>query len=175
MDTFTRSVPKRSALRLNASGFSLVEVTVAIGIVSFSVIGISGLLLTGGKTFHQALDISVSTQITDRIMNEAQQTDFQDLINSTNPPTRFFDDQGNELSSAVGAIYQARTLITPSTSTPSTSTSSAPNPDLATVVVQVANNPGNLTPQLDPVNPKLWNDPRLAITTYSGLVANNPQ
>ena len=182
MDTFGPFALSRSVARSRKAGFSLVEVTIAIGIVAFALVGVFGMLLTGWNTFRQAVDISMSGQLTDRVMNQAEQTDFNQLTNPANlttpPPSvstvYYFDDQGNQLSSAVGAVYQVNEVVYPSTSMPSSSTSTA-NPNLATVVIQIAHNPANLTPQLDSVNPKLWNDPRLSITTYSGLVARNPQ
>ena len=93
---------------LLATGFSLVETALALGIVSFAFVALIGLLPTGLTTFRQAMDTSVGAQIAQRIVSEAQETDFQILLASASLkdrgegaqffrlPLRYFDEQGNE-------------------------------------------------------------------------------
>ena len=142
------------------SGFSLVEVSLAIGIMAFAFVSIFGLLPIGLNVFRQAIDTSVSSQIIQRVLNDAQETDFDQLTlgatgatnetllakNTLDPAkgtVRWFDDQGNELPAATGAIYHVNTRIMPATTLPKAGTSTTDNKNLATVTVQVANNPGN--------------------------------
>jgi uncharacterized protein (TIGR02598 family) len=143
-------------------GFSLVEVTLAIGIVSFAFLAILGLIPIGLQTFRSAIDTSVSAQIFQRVINEAQQTDFDTLVDRPHlpdypslppagftfrapsvgaPALRYFDDQGNECP-ATKAIYYVNTRIIVSTELPNSASSASANFDLAMITVQIANNPG---------------------------------
>lgn len=100
------------------SGFSLVEVALAIGIVAFAFVALMSLLPAGLTTFRRALDISICTQIAQRIVSECHQVDFDILTDKANLPAsaperdfsfrmrrpgttevwvRYFDEQGNEI------------------------------------------------------------------------------
>ena len=143
------------------AGFSLVEVALAVAIIAVAYTGILALLPNGLNVFRQALDATVSSQIIQRVLNEAKETDFSALITGSTGATnetflainaldpakgtvRWFDDQANELSSPNDAIYHVNTRIMPATALPRTGTGGVPdNANLATVTVQVANNPGN--------------------------------
>ena len=141
----------------SAAGFSLVEVALAIGVVAFAFVAIFGLLPTGLSISRQAMEASVASQIAQRVINDAQQSDFAELlkdaagitISGTNQTgrkaERYFDDQGGELAATNKslAIYHVNTRITPATAMPKTGTSNIDNVHLAVVTVQVANNPGN--------------------------------
>lgn len=84
-------------------GFSLVEVVLAIGVVAFAFVAIFSLLPVGMGVFRQAMDTSVSAQIVQRVVGDATETEFEQLI--ANPakgnyyalPVRYFDDQGTEV------------------------------------------------------------------------------
>lgn len=113
--------PRKSIAQLRQSGFSLVEVVLAVGVISFAFVAILGLLPAGLHQFRQAMDNSVAAQIAQRIIQDDQQTDFDTLMettqqtgkrdpNSTTPFTamvypvsggsralRYFDEQGNEV------------------------------------------------------------------------------
>ncbi|MCE9608782.1 MAG: Verru_Chthon cassette protein B [Chthoniobacter sp.] len=159
----------RSVATKLAAGFSLVEVVLAIGVIAFAFVGIFALLPTGMSISRQAMDTSVGSQIAQRVINDALQSDFPELLKNAAGATisgtnetgrkaeRYFDDQGSELpaSSKAQAIYHVNTRITPATAMPKTGTSSGgDNTNLAIVTVQVANNPGNreLALSTDPSN-----------------------
>jgi len=115
-------VSRKFLSRKRQSGFSLVEVVLAVGVISFAFVAILGLLPAGLTQFRQAMDNSVASQIAQRIILEAQQSDF-DVFTETNPllpnyrkltelspftkrvflrnndvvTTRYFDEQGNEV------------------------------------------------------------------------------
>jgi len=113
--------PRNSIARQRRSGFSLVEVVLAVGVISFAFVAILGLLPAGLTQFRQAMDNSVASQIAQRILMDAQQSDFDVLIDSAhnNPGSvtpirartfsasdtakstplyvRYFDEQGNEI------------------------------------------------------------------------------
>ena len=122
-----------------SSAFSLIEVTLSIGIVAFAFVALLGLLPVGLTTFRQAIDTTVGSQIVQRIVDEAQQTDYPSLI--ANPvTTRYFDDQGNEVA-ASASIYTAEIVVTSPSALPNTTTPASAS--LATITVKLANNPGH--------------------------------
>lgn len=157
MERYAPIVLKKRTVRgrhAGEAGFSLVEVSLALGIVAFGVIAVFGLLPAGLDTFRLSNDTAVSSQILQKIISEAQETDFDQLIkDKTNNPIssgttgvkaiRYFDDQGKELTSGSGAIYYVNTRIQPATDSPAVPP--VTNLNLATVTIQVANNPGGRT------------------------------
>ncbi len=165
--------------RASTAGFSLVEMVLALGVLAFAVIPLFGLLPMGMTTFRKAMDASVTTQISQRIVNEAQQTDFNTFI-ATTPSIRYFDDQGEEMTTAAGtagtapagAIYQVGVHVTSAPTLPGADNS---NENLATVTVQIANNPGNRTLVTDPAT-NLWSasgNPNVSMASYSTVIAGN--
>lgn len=183
----------------SCAAFSLVEVTIAIGIVAFAFVAILGLLPTGMTVFRQSINTTVTSQIAQRIINDARQTDFDELIKDAGNSTitgsnmtgrkaeRYFDDQGNELAATDRgkSIYSVNTRITPETPLPSVG-SNSDVPHLATVTIQVANNPGGNALALDPSSASDQNKPMrnlwsgnttssvpVQILTYSALVSRN--
>jgi uncharacterized protein (TIGR02598 family) len=109
-----------SRLLCERRAFNLIEVTIALGIVAFAFVGLFALLPNGMQTFRRSMELSVCTQIAQRVINDAQQTDFSTLIDEKNLPEysdenaaltfraplfrgaayRFFDDQGDEIRSS---------------------------------------------------------------------------
>lgn len=94
--------------------FSLVEVVLSIGVIAFAFIGVFSLLPAGMNAFREGMDASISAEIAQRIISEAEQSNFDALVPSGgNPidgvtvggsagqfyalPLRYFDDQGTEL------------------------------------------------------------------------------
>ena len=102
-------------------GFSLVEVTLALGIVSFSMVAIFGLLPVGLDVSRQAIDTTVCSQITQQMVHAAQQTDFSRLSqlqsDSASQPW-CFDDQGGRSANPSLARYKAAYQVTPSAALP---------------------------------------------------------
>ncbi len=107
--------------RGNASGFTLVEVSIAVGILAVALVALLGLMPAGMTNFRKAMDTSTTAQIAQRILLDLQQADFDRVIDAplTGPdsisayytftaPTRnsrqfrFFDEQGVELTSPSG-------------------------------------------------------------------------
>lgn len=133
--------------RRTPTAFSLVEVVLAIGIVSFAFVGLFGLLPAGLNVFRQAIDNSVGSQIVQRLVNEAQQTDFPALITAA-PTKRYFDDQGNEVTSANESLYTAEVSVLAKTEMPAATTRATDS--LATITIKLANNPAHNPSPFDP-------------------------
>jgi uncharacterized protein (TIGR02598 family) len=151
-----------------AGGFSLVEVVLSVGVISFAIIPIFALIPIGMNMFRSSIDSSVGTRICQQLVNEVQETDFNTLL-TTPSATRYFDVDGQELSAPAGAIYQAKLWVHPQ-SLPGACAAN-PNQNLETVTVQIANNPGNYTLALDPVTNFWATQPGVSITTYSTVIA----
>jgi len=168
---------RRSVVR----AFSLVEVTIAIGIVAFAFVALVGVLPVGLQTFRRAVDASIGAQITQRVLNDIQQTDFDVLVGGHTSPflfpsaPRYFDDQGSEVTAPSLAVYHVKTWVKPATDLPngsSSSASTASNGKLATVTIQIINNPGNRTITTDSTT-GMWNDRSIGMVTTEAFVAKN--
>ena len=156
------------ARRFLSAAFSLVEVTLAIGVMGFAFVAIIGLVPVGLSNFRQTKNVSVASDIAARILSELQDTPFTNLVGATTAGQswsltkvdnstgntiifRYFDDQGTELKSTdSGIVYQVNVcvvnapgFVVPGKTTP------PKNSALAFVTVQVAYVPGGLPPAYD--------------------------
>jgi uncharacterized protein (TIGR02598 family) len=78
------------------SAFSLIEVVLALGIVSFAMVSIFGLICLGIGSVRQSLDSMVRTQIAQGIVSDAQLADFDNLADYH----VYYDEDGNEVTAA---------------------------------------------------------------------------
>jgi len=169
--------------RLASAAFSLVEVTLALGIVTFSVLTLVGLIPMGLTTFHKAVNTSVSSQIVQQVVTDVQQTDFNELVSSTSQVNqqalRYFDDQGNELTNTGGAIpsgtiYMVNVVVNTPVTLPGGSAS--PQANLACLNIEIVNNPGKVPLKYDNTTKSVVQDsttPGIYVSRYSAYVANN--
>lgn len=77
-----------------ARAFSLVEVTIALGIVSFALISVLGMMPVGLSTMRAAMDQTTEAQISRRISGEMMLTPFSRLDTWVSNSPLYFDDQG---------------------------------------------------------------------------------
>lgn len=153
------SLPARQGFRNHPSwrsGFSLVEVTLAIGILSFGLLSVIGLMPVGLNAFRQSINASVGTQISQRLMNEKRQTDFVTLIAPANATEyRYFSDEGDEVP-ATSSIFVAKILVANASAVPSSGNSRFTNSSLAKVEVRLTHSPGGSTSLVDasPLSPQ---------------------
>lgn len=160
--------------RRDASAFSLVEVTFAIAIIAFALVPMFGLLPMGLNAFHKSIGTSVGAQIAQRVIGEAQATDFATLYNavmvtgsSTFLPPRNFDDEGNEVTTlSTGKwVYSVRTKV----EAPPSGIGSLACTGLLNVVVQVVADPAMKSGSSGLVTAS----PGLPVQTYTGIVSFN--
>lgn len=88
---------KFASLSSSKAAFSLVEVTMAIGIIAFAFVALFGLLPTGLTTFRAAIDSSNESWIMQNINSMVQTTDFakvKELDFATSNEIYYFDEQG---------------------------------------------------------------------------------
>jgi uncharacterized protein (TIGR02598 family) len=153
--------------RQRTAGFSLIEVTISLAVVAFALVAIIGLLPAGVGLSTKASMNSACTQIFERLVSDARQTDFSKLVYPTLkqgtqpvntgtafrlPKLRYFDDQGTEVipdnptalsdGEKVKIVYWVNTRILTNASVPADKVNYV-GQFLATVTFQVAHNPGN--------------------------------
>ncbi len=163
------------------------EVVLAIGVVSFAFVAILGLLPAGMTQFRKAIDTSVAADIAQRVIDDAQQTDWDTLVGTQWPAYRYFDERGvevvpqntgastnasllNQTTEAPKIVYQVATRVVPQTIRPE---GAQMNPNtLATLTIQVMNNPGFATPKTDGSSPPLIiPSPGYSVLTFCAQIA----
>ncbi len=93
------------------ASFTIVETCVAIAIVAVALVSLIALLPTGLNNFRTAMDAQTAAEIFQRVIADAQETDFDTLLASQAEtggrgsqfyrlPLRYFDGQGTELKIA---------------------------------------------------------------------------
>ncbi|MDX6765329.1 MAG: Verru_Chthon cassette protein B [Candidatus Methylacidiphilales bacterium] len=85
----------------NSRGFSLVEVTMALALVSFAGVVALGLLPTGLTTLRDSMNQTVEAQILQSIASQAVISKFDQLAANN----LYFDDEGLPVTSASGAFF----------------------------------------------------------------------
>lgn len=134
------------------SGFSLIEVVLAIGVLSFSFLVLFNMIPVGLGMMSSSMDATVGMQIVQRVTTLARQAKFSEL----SPPDKvckldknpgkdergekadfFFDDEGNEVDSAAVAkknyVYTAAVVLLSESAVPGRTGTQGPNPDVSTV------------------------------------------
>ena len=152
---------------IGSSGFSLVEVAMALGIIAFSVMALIGLIPTGLSTFHKAVGLSVGTQIVQHVVADVQQSDFSQLSQQNTP--LYFDDQGNQVASSK-FLYEVNVVV----NTPAGMPGGGTSPNLASVLIEVVRNPGKQALSYDAGHSVRQDSTRgIYVSRYSVLIAKN--
>jgi uncharacterized protein (TIGR02598 family) len=87
----------RYPLKINKTtraAFSLVEVVLALGVVSFAMMGLVGLIPVGLQTSREAINITVESQIVQSLAGDLQLADYSKLAGGT----FHFDEQGTAVA-----------------------------------------------------------------------------
>lgn len=92
-------------------GFSLVEVVLALGIFSFGIVAIFGLMSAGLKGFQDSVDINSKSRIVERLTADVQSRRFANLGNLDE--TRYFDHEGREVEEAASPFYAVNIKTVP--------------------------------------------------------------
>ena len=108
-------ISQTSSLQSRLSGFSLVEVTIALGIFAFAVLGLMGMLPIALQTHRDAKLDTVLSQIKQRLAAEVLLTDGANLANLSTIEKKF-DVEGRELASNapdIDIVYRAKIALQP--------------------------------------------------------------
>jgi uncharacterized protein (TIGR02598 family) len=81
----------------------LVEVVLALGILSFAVVPILAMITGSLQTYRSALNDMVGRQILTELAANAQQSRADDLLGVTVPPM-YFDAEGQPVDSMAGSV-----------------------------------------------------------------------
>jgi len=90
--------------------FSLTEVVIALGIISFAVVALLSLLTTALRTGRDATDDSLIAAMAKRTMTELEGTPFTDLTEG-NDKTYYFDMDGIITSEKAKALYECTVTL----------------------------------------------------------------
>ncbi len=121
-----------SRRRVKVRAFTLIEVAIAVGILAVSLVALLGLLPGGMTNFRKAMDTSVTAQIAQRVLQDLQQAEFDEVIDLQNlpkdslsycpphfsfrapkvsaPALRYFDEQGAEVIPKTATLTDAEKL-----------------------------------------------------------------
>lgn len=163
----------RPSVHTRLAGFSLVEVALAIAVVSVALVSILSLMSTGLGNYRKVMDTTICSQIAQRIVSDAQQTDFKVLTDDANvtpkekadpnfsfrapskanPAFRYFNEQGNEIipkaegklsaKEYLAVAYVVNTRIIPRALMPRTDGKTTGG-EMAQVTVEIACNPSGV-------------------------------
>lgn len=97
--------------RASARGFSLVEVTLTIGILSFGLLSIMGLFPVGLRVLQQASDQVAESQIAQTLSGTALLTPFSQIEALYGQGVFYFSEEGDLLPTADGARYKAVSMV----------------------------------------------------------------
>ena len=112
MSLVTFSFHRSRLVRDGTIGFSLVEVTMAIGIISFGLLSVMGLIPVGLDTLRKAMDQTVEAQIVQKLNGKILLTPFGQLDTDYSGKSFFYDQEGVEVSGSANAIFSAMTSLT---------------------------------------------------------------
>jgi len=125
-----RGAQRRSICR----GFSLVETALALGVISFALISLLGLLPGGLQTFRKAMDCTLQTEMTQVLLGKAKQTSFAGLSQLA-AQAYYFDDYGNLVTATdTSGTYVANITVTSAVNLPAASSYSNTGVALMTIV-----------------------------------------
>jgi len=151
--------PVRSARHACPGAFSLIEVTLAIGIVSFAMVSMMGMLPFGLTHFKKAIDTTIEAQIVQAVSSQIELADFSQLTPSSGSfdGKEFdYDSEGAALpgAGAPRALYRATVGIVP---------------------VDTTNSPLDISAEAYKIQVKISNPLQTppVYHTYSVIVANN--
>src|SRR6266436_9153038 len=78
-ETYSRRV-RALSIRRRTAGFTLVEMALTVGLLATAFIPLIALLPSGMHNFRRAMNLSIVTQIAQRVLGDAQQADFDLLV-----------------------------------------------------------------------------------------------
>jgi len=130
--------------RGKAIGFSLIEVVLAIGIIAVALVPLMALMPTAMQVHRDAVESTLIAQMLQRVTFDAQQTEFENLIDgSSSIGPYFFDDQGTSVDeNDPSRLFDVQvTLVSPAI-VPSDEPDGSSSSNLAQLRIELARNPG---------------------------------
>ncbi len=98
---------------VRSTAFSLIEVTIALGIFAFAMIPIIGLVSLGMKTLRNSMDATVQIDLVRKTVGEATRMPFANLSTAFDKKLFYFDNEGvQQVSRNAQTIFVASTAVT---------------------------------------------------------------
>jgi uncharacterized protein (TIGR02598 family) len=91
-------------------GFSLVEVVLALGVISIGVVALIGLLTISTASSRLSDEDTVVAAMARQVDTELHNMQFANL--PTGGATWYFDNEGHHLATAANAVYQCQIILT---------------------------------------------------------------
>ncbi len=131
------------------SGFSLVEVVVAVGIVATVFVAFLGLIPLGLENMSDAGNITTQSRIAQKIIGEIQLSEWRDenqggtdaknsIIDSFDGDTRYYDEFGDETNDESERVYLAEIEVLQTGQGDVTLPGAEPNKYIKNAVIRVA-------------------------------------
>ena len=156
-----RALPSTPPLRGRRSGiraFSLVEVTLATGMITFSFLVMLGLMPVGLTALNDSGKQMAQTTIFNTIETELAQTGWTNLTSYVGRFPKYFDLQGNEVASSGDSIYTVRLSVgQPARSSGSAMPASGTNVETAVVSIGYQVDPRDTTRNVSQTSFLLFN------------------
>jgi uncharacterized protein (TIGR02598 family) len=103
-----------SGIFRNRKAFSLVEVAMAMGMITFCLVAVLGLLPVGLSTFRAATETTIESQIVNQIASDATLMPFSKLSDYAGASPYYFNEEGSPVQAEREASYWANlSLQTP--------------------------------------------------------------
>lgn len=96
------NIPKKPHTSLR-SGFSLVEVTIAVAIAALGFVTLMGLLPAGIHMAKDAAQMSTGARIIQKLSGEMQSASWEDINWTGYSPLRYFTSEGSEITASESA------------------------------------------------------------------------
>jgi len=131
----------KPSLTKKTRGFTLVEVCIAMAIMTVTLVPLMGLMANGLVQVGSNLDHNQAVNICQQVFIAQQQQSFSQLVaNSATPASFYFTAEGDSLPSASspGVVYTA-------TVTYSITPVKSPTPPLVGLKIQIQKTPGGVT------------------------------
>jgi len=103
-------------MKKNVNAFSLIEVVISLGVLSFAMIGLMGLIPVALGTLRQSITVNTETEIAQTLLGEAHVMDFGEIITPSSPyvadfPRHYNDEAERVAPGAPNSIYQVTLQI----------------------------------------------------------------
>ncbi|XHR31184.1 MAG: Verru_Chthon cassette protein B [Chthoniobacteraceae bacterium] len=97
------------------AAFSLIEVTIAIGVVAVALLSLLGVVPTGLNTLRSAMDSTVEAQIIQKFSGETLLTPFSGLKDKFSETTFYYDQEGQPQTSQTTSTryWLTANIVTP--------------------------------------------------------------
>lgn len=92
-------------IKKNRNGFTLVELTLAIGVMSFALVAILGLMPVGLKTSQDAILDTTKAQILQKVTTDLSMISFGEELDEYITKEHYFDYEGKMVDSAEDGIF----------------------------------------------------------------------